>query len=147
MAGLGAGKGQVRMPGSFFLLSFLESLDFTVDHQLLFVAQPHAMLLGEALRAFPNKIDVGTLLEHQPGSLNRVADVLDAADAARSHGGSVHHERVHLYAAVAGQEAAAARVESFVILHGHDSSFNGVQSLAAALQYAPSFGDRLLHTA
>src|SRR5262245_12777969 len=146
MAGLGAGKGQVRMSGSFFLLSFLEALDFALDHQLLVAAQPHAVLLGEPLSAFPHKIDVGTLVEHQPCSLNRVANMLDAADAAGSHGSSLHHERVHLYPAIAGQEASAARVKGFVVLHGHDSGFDGVQRHAAALQHAPSFGDCILHT-
>src|SRR5262249_3959412 len=104
------------------------------------------VLLGEALRAFPHKIDVRALVEHQPCSLNRVADPLDAADAAGSHGGSVHHERVHLHPAITSQEAAAARVKGFVVLHGHESGFNGVQSHAAAFEPPPSFGERILHT-
>src|SRR5437588_12858524 len=117
MAGLRAGKGEVRMPGSFFFLRFLQALDLALDHQFFIATERHAMLLGKALRAFSDKIDMRALVKHQARGLYGVANAFDTADAAGAQGGAIHHESVKLHAAVASEKAAAAGVKSFVIFH------------------------------
>ena len=84
--------------------------------------------------------------ENLAGGANRVAQALDAADAAAAEGRAVHDESVELHFAVAVQETAASGVESFVVFENDDGFFDRVESRAAAFQHAPSGGGGIAHT-
>jgi hypothetical protein len=82
---------------------------------------------GELLRAWADEVDVGTLLEDEAGSLNGVAETLDAGYSAGLHAATIHEESVELDTAIGGEKAAAAGVEGGVVFKDGDGSFYGVE--------------------
>jgi hypothetical protein len=104
------------------------------------------VLGGEALGAFTNKINVGTLAENLAGGANWIAKMLDASDTAAAEGGAFHDEGIELHAAIAIEEAATAGVESFVILKNHDCFFDSVEGGASLLEHGPAGAERVAHT-
>ena len=89
------------------------------------------MGVGEALRAFSDKVDVRRLLQDEACGLDGVAQMFDAGDTAGFHAAAIHDEGVELDAAVGGEEAAAAGVEGGVVFKDGDGGFNGVDGGAA----------------
>src|SRR5689334_9474280 len=144
MAGERAGKSEIRMAGGLFFLRFFQALDLSLDDQLFIAAQRHAVLLGEPLSAFANKINVRALIEHQAGGADGIAYALHAPNATSAKGGAIHHEGIKLHASVAGKKTAAAGVKRIVIFHADNGGFHGVQRGAATFQNVPALGQRLL---
>src|ERR1700719_4652575 len=81
------------------------------------------------------------------GGAHRVAQALDATDAAPAQGRAVHDESVELHFAISIQETAAAGIECLVVFKNNDSLFDRVESRAAAFQHAPSSGGCITHAA
>src|SRR5262249_10765055 len=76
---------------------------------------------------------------------NGVANALYTANAAGTKRVAVHHEGIELDAAITRKKAAAAGVKGFVIFHGDDSGFHGIQRAAATFQNVPALVQRALH--
>ena len=93
----------------------------------------------------PRKINVRALAEYLAGGAHRIAQAFDAADASGAKRGAVHDESVELDFAVAIQKASAAGVEGLVVFHDDDGFLDGVERRAAALEHAPSRGQRVIH--
>src|SRR5579859_1700890 len=90
------------------------------------------------LSSFGDKINVGTLFQHHPGDSNGITNVLHASYSAGAQSVSIHHQGVKLHAAITCEKAAAARVESLVVLHGDDCCFNRIQGGTTPLQQTPA---------
>ncbi len=103
------------------------------------------MLAGKSFRALAHKINVRTLTQNLARCPHRIAQVLHASHASRAKRGSIHDQRIHLHAPIAIQKAATPGVESLVIFHDDDGLLNGIESRAAALEHAPSRGQRVVH--
>ena len=88
------------------------------------------MPCSAAKRSAPSadEIDMRTVAENFAGGANRVAQTLDASDAAAAQGRAVHDEGIELHLAIAIQETAAAGVEGFVIFHHDHGLFDGIES-------------------
>src|SRR5208282_893000 len=125
---------------------FAQALDLPGDDEIFVATKSDAMLGGKALGAFRHKIDMRAVAKNFAGGANRVAQALDATDAAAAQGRTVHDESVELHFAIAVQETAAAGVEGFVVLENDDGLFDRVQSRAAAFEGAPSRGNGIAHT-
>jgi hypothetical protein len=99
-----------------------EALALSVQNQLGIVDEGHPEGLGKLLSADTDEVDVGTLFENQAGSLNGVAEVLDAGHATSFHATTVHEKCVELNATVGGKKAATTSVEGRVIFEDGDAS-------------------------
>ena len=126
-------------------LIFAQALDFAGDDEIFVAAESDAVLGGKALGAFGDKINVRAVAENFAGGADRVAQALDAADAAAAQGRAVHDERVELHFAVAVEETAASGVESFIVFENDHGFFNRVERRAAAFEHAPSGGGGVAH--
>src|SRR5437899_5498193 len=136
-----------RITPRSFCLILAQALDFARDDQIFVIAQRNAVLGGELLGAFADKIHVRTLAENLAGGAHRIAQPLDTADASGAERGSVHDERIELDFAVAIEEAAASGVEGLVVFHDDDGFLDGIERRAAAFEHAPSRGQRVGHAA
>ena len=126
-----AGEGFVGEAGSLAGLSFGEAFTLAVQDQFGVVDEGHAVREGKLLGAGANEVDVGALFKDEPGSLDGIAETLDAGHAASLHSAAVHEEGVELNAAVGGQKAAAAGVEGGVVFEDGDGCFDGIDSGSA----------------
>ena len=126
-----AGEGFVGEAGGLTGLGLGEALDFPREDELGVVDEGHAVGLGEAFRAFSNKVDVRASFEDEASGADGVAEALDAGDAAGFHASAIHEEGVELDAAVGGEEAAAAGVEGGIVFEDGDGGFDGVEGGAA----------------
>ena len=73
--------------------------------------------------------------------------MLDTSHTTGAESGAVHDEGVELDFSVAIQKAAASGVEGLVVFHDDDGFLDGIECRAAALEHAPSCGQRIVHTA
>src|SRR5258708_39957585 len=87
-----------------------------------------------------------TLFQNDARSFNRIADPLDAANAAGAPGAAVHEEGIELHAAIAGEQAAAAGVEGFIIFQADDGGLHRAARASATSQNAPPFTQPVTHT-
>ena len=126
-----AGEGFVGEAGGLAGLCVFEAFAFAIEDQLGVVDEGHAMGVGKALRAFPDKVDVRRLLQDEAGGLDGVAEAFDAGYAAGLHASAVHEQGIELDTAIGGEKAAAAGVECGVIFQDGDGSFNGMEGRAA----------------
>jgi hypothetical protein len=104
-----------------------EALALSVQNQLGIVDEGHPEGLGKLLSADTDEVDVGTLFENQAGSLNGVAEVLDAGHATSFHATTVHEKCVELNATVGGKKAATTSVEGRVIFEDGDGGFDSIE--------------------
>ena len=73
--------------------------------------------------------------------------MLYAADATGAQSFAIHHKSIKLDPSVAGEEAATAGIEGFVIFHGNDRGFDGGKSVFPVCQQLPSGGHGGANTA
>ena len=109
-----------------------EALAFAVEDELSVIDESHAVGGGELLGAGADEVDVLALFEDEARGLDGVAEALDAGDAAGLHAAAIHEEGVELYAAIGGEEAAAAGVEGGIVFEDGDGGFDGVDGGTAA---------------
>ena len=128
-------------PASFGLLEAHEAVAFARDDELGVVDEAHAVLRGEALGAGADEVDVRRLVEHEPRGLDRVRRRSTQATPPARSVLAVHHQRVELHAAVAGEEGAAAGVEGVVVFHDGDGGFDGVEGGAVLREHSPAGGE------
>ena len=88
----------------------------------------------KALGADADEVDVGALVEHKPGSLDGVRQMLHTGDAARAQVFSIHQQRIQLHTAIAGQVGAATSVEGLVIFHYDDCGLDRLHRSPATFQ-------------
>ena len=138
-----AAEGGVRVSGELGLLEAHQAVALARNDELGVVDEAHAVLRREALGAGADEVDVRRFVEHEPRGLDRVAQALDAGDAAGAQRAAVHHQRVELHAAVAGEEGTAAGVEGVVVLHDGDGGLDGIQCGAVLREHSPTGGERV----
>ena len=126
-----------------FGLILAQALDLAGDDEVFVLAERDAVLGGEVLRAFADEINVRAFAQNLARGAHRIAQALDAADAAGAERGAVHDEGVELDFAVAIEKAAASGVEGLVVFHDDDGFLDGVERRAAALEHAPSRSQRV----
>jgi hypothetical protein len=127
-----AGEGLVGEAGGFAELGLGESLTLAVEDEFGVVDKGHAVGVGEFFGAVADKVDVRTFFENQAGSLNGIAQALDAGYAAGLHASAVHEESIELDTAVGGEKAAAAGVEGGVVFEDGDGGFDSIEGGCAA---------------
>jgi hypothetical protein len=103
----------------------------------------HAVGLGEFLSAGADEVDVRTFLKDEAGGLDGITNALYAGDTSGFHAAAVHKKGIELNPSVGGEEASAACVERGVIFHPSDSSFDGIDSGAAASEDGVSGQERV----
>src|SRR5438105_1957670 len=116
VAGSFAGEGSIAPTRRGLRLNLLEPLNFAGKHQFAIIDKLHAVLFGKSFRSISHDVNMRALIKHEPRQSYGVADALHAPDASHAHRAAVHDHGVHLYVAVARQEAAFARVEGVVFL-------------------------------
>src|SRR2546423_7334924 len=136
--GVMPGKSWIRFARRGPRLRLTQPDALALDHQLGIFAQLHAVLLSKDLCPFSNKINMRALTQYQPRCPDRIADSLHAANATGAKCGSIHDQRIHLHAAVAGKKAAVSGVEDIVFFHHHYSFFHGLERSAALGQDVPA---------
>jgi hypothetical protein len=92
--GVDAGEGVVSETGGLAALGNDEALALAVEDEFGVVDEGHAVGLGKLLCAVADKVDMMALFEDQAGSLNGIAEALDAGYAASLHAAAVHEESV-----------------------------------------------------
>jgi hypothetical protein len=108
-------------------LVFLQALNLARNDQIFVAAEVDAMLCGKALCAFADEVNVWTVRKNSSRGANGIANALDAPDSTGAQARAIHDEGIHLHAAFAIEEAAAARVEGLVVFHDDDCFFDGIE--------------------
>ena len=85
---------------------------------------------------FADKVDMRTLLKHQPRSLDRVGQMLHTRHAACLQVRTRHQQRIKLHSTIVRQKRTASGVEGLVIFHHDDSSLYRLNRCPAALQHS-----------
>jgi hypothetical protein len=129
--GVWTGEGLVAETGGLAGLGVGQALAFAVEDELGVVNKLHAVGSGKLLRAFADKVDVRALFQNETCGLDGVAETLDAGYATGLHAATVHEQGVKLDAAIGGEEAAAAGVESWVVFKDADGGLHGIDGGAA----------------
>jgi len=128
------GECGVGESGGVAYLRIAETQALAFEDELDVIDEFHPMRLREPFSTVADEVDVGAFFEDQARGVDRIAEALDAGDAAGFHAASVHEEGVELYAAVGGEKAAAPSVEGGIVFEEGDGCFDGIDGRATTCQ-------------
>jgi len=107
-------------------------------NELFGIAEGDVMLHSEALGACGDEHHVRRVLEDGAGNTNGILDVAQSRDGTGAKRGRVHDDRVAFDLAVKIQVGTITGVEDGIIFEDDDGGFDGVESVAAVDQHAPT---------